>query len=169
MALTTNQNFLSPVGFRLTLRRAPNLEFFLSQVEIPTITLANVVQPNPLVNIHHPGDRLDFSDLSLTFRVDEDMQNYLEIYNWLMGLGFPETPTQYRQLVEKPATDEQGIMSDGSILVLTSNNNANVRFSFVDMFPTSLSSLNFNVSETDLNYLEASVVFRYRNFTIEKL
>ena len=45
-----------------------------------------------------PGDRLTYGDFSLRFLVDENMENYMSVHNWLTGLGFPETAQQFRDL-----------------------------------------------------------------------
>ena len=162
--LTTNVNFLSPLGFRFQLNRAPNVEYFCQAATLPTISMTEILQPNPLAQIPRPGDRLSYEPFSLRFRVDENMKNYLEIHNWLIGLTAPNKLKQYADLVKGP-----GILSDGSIMVLTSNQNPSIRIAFEDMFPLSLSPLAFDVTQTDIEYLEAEVAFRYRQFTIENL
>ena len=62
-----------------------------------------------------------------------------------------------------------GRFSDGSLLILSSNNNPRIRIAFEDMFPLSLSPLAFDVTQTDVEYLQSDVTFRYRRFTVEKL
>jgi len=159
--LTTNINFLSPLGFRFLLKRAPNLEYFCQAVTLPAISTSEVIQPNPLANVYRPGDRITYEPFSLRFRVDEDMKNYLEIHDWMVGIGHPENLQQYRDLAEK--------VSDGSMMILSSNSNPSIMISLYDMFPTSLTPLNFDVTQTDIEYLEAEVTFRYRQFIVEKL
>jgi len=90
------------------------------------------------------------------------MKNYLEIYNWIIGLGHPENFRQYKNL----DTSRASIYSDGALIILSSNNNPIVRISFEDMFPLSLSPLAFDVTQTDIEYLQAEVTFRYRQFTV---
>ena len=137
--VTDNINFLSPLGFRFIMNRAPN----------------------PVGALPRFGDRITYEPFNLRFRVDEDMNNYLEIHDWLVSIGHPEKLEQFN--------DVQNKLSDGSILVLTSNSNPHIRVSFEDMFPLSLTPLQFDVTQTDIEYLEAEVVFRYRKFSIEKL
>jgi len=40
---------------------------------------------------------------------------------------------------------------------------------FKNMYPISLSQLDFNVNDTDLTYLTADVTFVYQNYTIETI
>jgi hypothetical protein len=86
-----NRNFLSPTGFKFSLKRTPKVAFFCNSANIPDITLGIAVQPTYLKDIELPGDKLIFGDLTLRFLVDEDLKNYLEIQNWMRGLGYPES------------------------------------------------------------------------------
>jgi hypothetical protein len=156
--LSQNINFLSPLGFRFLLNRTPNVEYFCQSATLPTISMSELIQPTPFVNIPRPGDKIVYEPLTLRFRVDENMTNYLEIFNWIISLGKPENFNQYQEK-----------LSDGSILLLSSNNNPKIRIAFQDMFPLSLSPLNFDVTQADVEYLEADVMFRYRIFTVENL
>lgn len=85
----TNPNFLSPLGFKFVIKKLPNVNYFCQSVQIPTISMTVIEQSSPLLNIPRFGDRITYDQLSLKFRVDENMANYLEIHNWLIGLGPP--------------------------------------------------------------------------------
>jgi hypothetical protein len=162
--LTTNINFLSPLGFRFQLTRAPNVEYFCQSATLPTISMVEILQPNPLAQLTRPGDRITYEPFSIRFRVDEEMKNYLEIHNWIIGLGHPDNLNQYKTL-----NQGAGIYSDGSLVILSSNNNPKVRIGFQNLFPLSLSPLTFDTTQTDIEYLEAEVTFRYLKFTVEVL
>ena len=109
------------------------------------------------------------------------MTNYQEIYDWMIGLGFPDNFSQYKDIqqsttggIRKTAsasnqTKAGNIYSDGSLIVLTSNNNANIRIAFFDLFPVGLTALEFDVTQTEIAYLEATASFRYRKFTIDNI
>ena len=173
-ALTGNLNFLSPIGFRFQLQRAPNVEYFCQAVTLPTISIGEIPQMNAFVNIPRPGDKVTYGEFTMRFRIDEDMTNYLEIHDWIEALGHPEDLSQYKTL--NPMSPEarteaflSDVYSDGSIIVLSSNNNANIRISFHNMFPLSLGAISFDTTITEIEYLEAEVSFAYRKFEIEKL
>tara|TARA_R110001632_G_scaffold20457_4_gene61217 strand:+ start:2508 stop:2870 length:363 start_codon:yes stop_codon:yes gene_type:complete len=119
-----------------------------------------------------PGTKLSFDTLNISFIVNEDMENYLEIYNWLKGLGFPESYSQYSALSSQApdlAPKATDVYSDASLMVMSSNHNPNIKINFQDMFPISLSDLTFDSTLSDVEYLKATVTFRYRLYTIEKL
>ena len=86
-----NRNFLSPTGFKFTLSRAPKVSFFSNSAVIPGLTLGTAVQPTYLKDIDRPGEKIEFEDFTLRFLVDENLENYMEIQNWIRGLGFPES------------------------------------------------------------------------------
>jgi len=163
-----NRNFLSPVGFKFTLSKEPKVAFFCNSARIPEITLSLVQQPSYLKDLDVPGGKLQYGDLILRFLVDEDMNNYMAVHNWLTGLGFPETTKQYKDLItnEDNILDPKKAFSDGSLYILDSSYNTSAVVKFKDLFPVSLSSLEFNSTQTDIQYFTADVSFKYTVYTI---
>lgn len=161
-----NRNFLSPVGFKFTLARFPKVSFFCNSAKIPEITLQTIQQPTYLKTIDVPGDELTFGDFTLRFLVDESLENYMAIHNWLYGLGAPETLAQYAQLIDGDLRDEKKAFSDGTLRILNSNYRDVALVKFKDLFPISLNSLDFEAQETDIRYFTADVTFKYTVYTI---
>jgi hypothetical protein len=166
-----NRNFLSPVGFKFSLAKEPKVAFYCSSARIPEITLSLEVQPSYLKDIDVPGDKLTYGDLILRFMVDENMENYMAIHNWLTGLGFPETTDQYNDLISlvndvTQPQDPKRAFSDGSLYILNSNYNTTAVVKFKDLFPVSLSSLEFDATQTDIQYFTANVSFKYTVYNI---
>jgi|TARA_B100001939_G_scaffold44422_1_gene34259 hypothetical protein len=168
-----NRNFLSPVGFKFTLARAPKLAFFTNSVNLPGVSLGVAEQSSYLRMIPVPGDMMDFNDFELRFLVDEDLQNYLEIQNWIRGIGFPDSLNeiyefqQENNLTGKPFTENtMNLYSDGTLQILTSSDNIQYNVKFRDMFPISLSDINFDATDTDIQYFTANVTFKYSIYDI---
>ena len=163
-----NRNFLSPIGFKFTLAKEPKVTFFSNSARIPEIALGTAIQPSYLKDIDVPGDKLQYGDFALRFLVDENMVNYMKIHNWMRGLGYPETTKEYKDLT----TNSQGIrdseeaFSDGSLHILNSNYRDVAIVKFSDLFPIALTSLDFEASDTDVNYFTAEVVFKYTVYNI---
>jgi len=167
-----NKNFLSPVGFRFILNRAPKVVFFSNQASIPGLNLGVAEQPTYLKDIPQPGDKLEFGDLTLRFLVDEDLENYLEIQHWLRGLGFPDSLKEiYEWQSSNPNAPSSTLnyTSDGTLNVLSSSSVANFKVKFLDMFPVSLSDLDFDATDSDIDYLTANVTFKYTIYNITDL
>ena len=141
-----NRNFLAPVGFKFTLAKYPKLSFFSNSARIPELSLGTAVQPSYLKDIDIPGEKLTYGDLTIRFLVDENMKNYMAVHNWLKGVGFPETPQQFKdQTTDKDGLrDEKEVFSDGSLHILNSNFQDVAIVKFSDLFPVGLTSLQFD-------------------------
>ena len=163
-----NRNFLAPVGFKFTLAKYPKVDFFSNSARIPEISLGTAVQPSYLKDIDIPGEKLTYGDLTIRFLVDENMENYMAMHNWLKGIGFPETPQQFKdQTTDKDGLrDEKEVFSDGSLHILNSNFQDVAIVKFNDLFPVGLTSLEFDATETDINYFTAEATMRYTVYNI---
>ena len=180
----TKFDYASPTQFKFQLTKLPKVEYFTTACNIPGISLSSALQPTPLKDIPLPGDTVEFNDLEITFLVDENLENYREIHGWMYGIGFPKDRKQYSALVDAnkdrfPTTGKDSqthdagkvkygampigpIFSDATLNVLTSKNTANIEVRFSDVFPTALSGLNFDQQADDVNYLSATVTFKYK-------
>jgi hypothetical protein len=168
----TNMNFLSPVGYKFLLSRAPNVEFFVQRVSLPSLDLPVATQSTPFVSVPKPGNRLEFGNLTVTFKVNENLDNYREIYNWLVALGRPQSFNQYT-LEDRPfkATDEQKdtTVSDITLTFLTSAMNGNIEFTMRDCFPTNLTDLEVDSTVSDIEYITATATFAVRDYIINEI
>ena len=147
--LTSNKNFLSPVGFRLTIdsTKYPNLEYFCTGVTLPEISISGMPIPYRGTTANFTGDRVEFADFTITFPITEDMDNYKETFNWIEDMT---------------ASDEVEI-SDAILSIFTSKNNVGKRIQFRDCFPISLSGIEFSTNG-DFEFLQADVTFKYTTF-----
>ena len=170
-----NRNFLSPTGFKFILDRSPKVAFFCNQANIPDLNLGVAIQPSYLKDIDTPGDKIVFGDLNIRFLVDENLENYMEIQNWIRGLGYPENLQQFADLQNQGlirgnyTQDRQNIYSDGTLQVLTSSSIPNFQVVFKDLFPYSLGTLTFDATQTDVQYFTADVGFKYTIYSITDL
>ena len=163
-----NRNFLSGVGFKFNLAKFPKVDFFSNSARIPELNLELTQQPSYLKTIDVPGERLTYGDLTLRFLVDENMENYISVYTWLKGLGFPESTKEFKDLT----TDRDGIRDpkeafcDGTLRILNSNYREVAQVKFKDLFPTSLTSLDFDATNTDVQYFTAEASFKYTIYNL---
>lgn len=166
-----NYNHLSALNFKFNLKRAPNVNFFVTQANIPGVSLGIANQPSPFKNVPRPGDKIEYGTFDLTFRIDEDMNNYLEIYNWMIALGFPDNFNQYAAIkaADQDIGGGQGLVSDATLTLLTSAKNSNIDIVFEDMFPTQLTDVVFNLESSDVEYILATASFAFKNFTLTRL
>ena len=159
-----NINYLSPVGFRFFVDILPNTNWFLTSANLPGFTLSEISHPTPLMQAASPGNDLTFEPLNVTFLVDEDLANWREMYDWMVGLAFPESYEQF-----KARKAEGKILSDATLTILNSNMVPNYHIIFKDLFPTSLSEVLFDSASADIEGIKATATFRYLNYTYEKV
>ena len=166
-----NRNFLSPTGFKFGLKRSPGVAFFCNQANIPSLDLGVAEQPSYLKDIPLPGDKMQFGDLNLRFLVDEDLVNFMEIQNWMRGLGFPESLAEFNDLKNQAILGPMGkstddVYSDGTLQILSSNLIPKFQVVFNDLFPYSLSTVTFDATDTDIEYFTADVSFKYTIYEV---
>ena len=157
------QNYLSPVEFRFVIERLPNVTFFTQGVSLPGVNVQPVERGTPFKAMYFSGDRLTYDQFSVTFRVDENMESYKEIYNWMVGLSFPDNYEQHAAL----GRAENKFYSDGSLLVMSNGKNPNILYNIKDMFPVSLSPVDLDTTVGDIQYVTATVTFQIASYDIE--
>ena len=185
----SKNDYASPIQFRFKCTKLPLVEFFVQSANIPGINLGSATQTNPLYDIPLPGDKITYAALDMSFLVDENLNNYKEIHDWILGLGFPSNNQQFQDLQSAGSDrfpgssrstaatgtstpqplNEGGIYSDAILTVLNSKNIAKTEIRFQNVYPTSLGGLNYDVRQTDVDYLNASVSFNYMNYDIVQI
>jgi len=158
-----NRNFLSGVAFKFNLAKFPKVDFFSNSAIIPVLNLELAQQSSYLKNIDVPGERLTYGDFTLRFLVDENMENYKSVYDWLTGLGFPETTKEFADIIKDSdgQTDPKEAFCDGTLRILNSNYREVAKVKFTDLFPVSLTSLDFDATNTDVQFFTAEATFKY--------
>ena len=159
----TKLDYADPTKFKFNILKLPKVEYFCTAVNLPGVSLTdNYTQPTPFRDIPLPGEKLSYDRLTMTFLVDENLENYQEIHGWLRGLGFPGGYQEFKTLLDAGidrfptsknsvlgdagrskfgAPSTGGVFSDATLSILTSKNNAVVDVRFRDVFPISLSGL----------------------------
>lgn len=165
MVQNIKQNYLSPVEFRFVIKRLPYTTFFTQSVSLPGVSINPVEQSTPFKNLYFTGDKLLYDQFTVNFRVNENMDNYMEIYNWMVGLSFPENFEQFANLDDS----QDGLYSDASVLVMNSGRNPNILYKFKDIFPINLSNLDLDTTVADIDYVPANVTFQIGSYDIEVL
>jgi hypothetical protein len=166
-----NTNPLSPNGFRFTIEKLPEVEYFCQEINIPGITLGEPIFATPFRSIPVPGDMLTYDTLNLKFLVSADMENYISIYNWIVALGFPESYDQYVNYISASQLGSLGELaknySIGTMQILTNTNTPLRTMTIYDLFPVSLGSLTFLSTNQDVQYLVGDATFRFSYYTFD--
>lgn len=154
MSLTLNKNFLSPNGFRLTIhsQQFSNVEYFCINSPLPAISANEVNLPFRNRQNAYPGEKIQYSPLDIRYQVTENMDNYIELFNWMVANSQTEEVHQY----------------DITLHILSSSNNVVRQIKFADAFPVSLGAIDFHTQNTDVEYVVGDASFMYSHFEFIK-
>ena len=171
MALNPDEiNQLNVVSFQTNFTRLPNVNFFAQRVNIPAVNLGLYLQPTPLSDAPTEGDKLTFEQFTMNFIVNEDLSNYLEIYNWMIAIGFPDNHNQFNLDQSLKNNSDNTIRSDMNIVINTNKSNPNYSITFRDAFPVSLGSIELDAAATSLEPILVDATFEFvGSFSIEKI
>ena len=184
----TKLDYASPTQFKFSINQLPKVEFFTVSANRPDLTLAYVVIPTPFKPIPVLGQNLTYGNLSITFIVDEFLENYRELHEWLTGIGFPKDRKQFSEFrsntanrgtaSKTPVADvgavgksvsDSAMFSDATLTVLSNKNNPIVEVRFANMYPVSLGALEFSQQASDVEYITVQADFTYQIYEIVAL
>lgn len=167
-----NTNPILPNKFSVNFARMPNLTYFCQTVSLPGLSMGEAIRNTPFIDLYSPGDKLIYDLLTFTFMVDENLQSWLEIHDWIRAMAFPTDFQEYRNLprLNRVADSREDFpqFSDATLNILTSSYNQNYKVKFADCFPISLSAVTFSSTDSPDNFITADVSFRFSYFNIEK-
>ena len=152
-------NNLNNNNFHFEIKELPTVSLFAQEFTIPGISLGRASVPNPNVDFNVPGEKIEYEDLSITFMIDEYLKNYIEVFAWMVGLGFPESTDQFRAIVNRETPYNE--TSDIICTVTTNKFNPHHEIVFVDCFPVNLSPIDFTNVDVTVTPLQATVIFDY--------
>ena len=178
--VTTTYDYLRPNAFRFSIKDLPRTSFTCQSANLPDMQLGFATQPTPFVDIPTMGDKINFGEFTIRFLVSEDMANYLELYRWLLALGFPNDYSQFKAFANRRPSrfpfvtklsgkEEVLAYSDGTLTILDSTNNPKVNIIFKNLFPISLQALDFDIASQTVEYFTAIATFKYTIFEVEPL
>ena len=187
-----NLDYLSPTQFKFNIHQLPKVEFFCTAANVPSINLGEAIFPTPYKQIPVMGDTLTYDNLSISFIVDENLENYIELHEWLTAIGFPKDREQFTTFRSSTAdspvitqgvsddrglttgssqlsTSARGMFGDAILTILTNKNNPVVEVRFQDLFPVALGALDFTQVATDVEYISVTADFSYKIYEIVTL
>ena len=183
----TKLDYASPTQFKFGIHQLPLVEYFVTAVDLPDVSLGTTVQNTPFKDIPIPGEKLTYAPLTVTFLVDEYLENYVSLHNWMTGIGVPTKREQFKTFrdvksntqtdtIPTPPIDKVGnatpdrtIYSDAYLMILSNKNNPIVQIDFQDIFPVNLGALSYDQGATDVEYLSVTATFEYKIFTLTTL
>ena len=144
-----NMNPLADVQFKFDIAALPETSFFVQTVALPGISLTPMEVGFPQrQGVARNTGVIQYEELTIAFLVDEYLKNWMEVYNWMLG-----NPSE----------------TSGVLTILSSSMNPTMEAHFKQLFPISLSAMDFDSTTADPTYHQASVSFKYTEYTIKSL
>lgn len=155
--------------------------YFCQQANLPGVSLTEIPKPTPFVEMYLPGEKLVYETLNITFLVDEDLQAWTQIHDWMRGITFPNNFEEYLNMQATVAQTSSlnrfvpssslagGQYTEATMTIHTNKNNPNFRVKFVDVFPVSLSTIIFNTGDSADNVVTADATFRFTYYNYERI
>ena len=181
-------DYASPTQFRFGIHQLPKVEFFTVSANLPGVSVPTTTLATPFTDISIMGEKTEFENLTISFIVDEYLENYISLHNWLTGIGFPKSRSQFSTFRDitsdtpdsqkgvstdigdvKQSTPDKSMYSDAFLMILSNKNNPIVEVNFHNVYPISLSALDFSQAATDVEYMTASAEFAYQIYEITTL
>jgi hypothetical protein len=156
-----NINFLMPTGFSIYIDKIPETLFRCTELEIPQIISNFTIINTPMIDYPVPGEKLEYGILTITFIVDEEMKNFLELSSWLMNMSNPESlDNNDRYLSYHMFNNFSTNFSDGILTIFTNNNHPNIQIQILDMFPISVSAISLQTDVDGIQYKSCTSTFK---------
>jgi hypothetical protein len=181
---TTNPSsvfdYLRPNAFRFVIKDLPKVAYTCQSANLPGLQLGFALQPTPFIDLPRIGDKLQYDEFTIRFLIAEDMSNYVELLEWIVALGFPESYNNYSKFVGERlnrfpfvkinnGTFETLAYSDGTLTILDSANTPKTNIILKDMFPISVQALDYDITSSSVDFLVGIASFKYRTFDIQPL
>ena len=175
-----NLDLARPTQFRFSILKIPNTEYFIQEVNLPGIAFSgDAVLNTRFTSLNMMGDTVNYEPLEISFSVQENLSNWREIHDWMVGIGFPENSEQFSQAISEAKATRTSVssrtanvstlQSDATLMIMTNKNNPTVKVNFKNVYPTSLSGVSFDTKDTDAQNLTATMTMNYDYYNLEVL
>lgn len=164
-------NFLPADGFRLSVDKFPSIGPLAQGVYIPGMIMGEANIATPFVDYSLVGDKIVFEKLNITLAMDENMEVFREINQWIRGMGFPASFEQFgkTQLAHRTKKVLDDLYSDISLIILNSKSNPNMQIRYFDAFPISTGGFQMDTTNSDTPHITIDVAFTFRDFEISRI
>jgi hypothetical protein len=156
-----NTNLLQPTKFLLTFSRIATTQYFCQTVNLPGVSLGEVVRVTPFLDMYSPGTKLTYEPLEMEFMVDEELLSWKNLYDWFTSMADPDG-FEKRDVSRELQTIKY--FSDATLTVLSALNNPILRIQYTNVFPLTISDIQFDTTRSADTIITAKATFRYQSY-----
>jgi hypothetical protein len=155
-------NPMMNTSFKFILAKVPTMTYFCQRVNVPSLNLEGVEQPTRFgTRLYAAGDSYNYEDLSVDFLVDENMKNWLEIYDWLRSCANLKDTKEFEE--------KERHTTDGELLILNSAYKPIKSISFNNIIPTSIGAIQFDSTTAETEPITSSATFKFSSYEIKSI
>jgi hypothetical protein len=135
-------------------------ELYIKSVNFPGLDVSYTESDYLNYHINHPISRInqDLSDLSITFKLSEDMLNYHYLYSWIHAL-------RNQKNIDGKKFFRQNMIDDIKIIFLDNEKREKVKYIYTNCFISNISSLSLEYGTADEMTFEVS--FKIEDYNVE--
>jgi hypothetical protein len=156
-----NTNLLQPTKFLLTFSRIATTQYFCQTVNLPGVSLGEVVRVTPFLDMYSPGTKLTYEPLEVEFMVDEELLSWKNLYDWFTSMADPDG---FEKRDGSRELQTIKYFSDATLTVLSALNNPILRIQYTNVFPLSISDIQFDTTRSADTIITAKATFRYQSY-----
>ena len=156
-----NTNLLQPTKFLLTFSRIATTQYFCQTVNLPGVSLGEVVRVTPFLDMYSPGTKLTYEPLEMEFMVDEELLSWKNLYDWFTSMA---DPAGFEKRDVSRELQSIKYFSDATLTVLSALNNPILRIQYTNVFPLSISDIGFDTTRSADTIITAKATFRYQSY-----
>jgi hypothetical protein len=128
---------------------------------LPGVSLGEVVRVTPFLDMYSPGTKLTYEPLEVEFMVDEELLSWKNLYDWFTSIGDPDG-FEKRDGSRELQTIKH--FSDATLTVLSALNNPILRIQYTNVFPLTISDIQFDTTKSADTIITARATFRYQSY-----
>jgi len=129
-------------------------ELYIKTINFPSLDVQFVESDFKNYHINHPISKInnDLSDITITFKLSEDMLNYHYIYNWMKGL-------RNQININSEKYFRQNFIDEFKIIFLDNEKRPNVKYTYKNCFVSNISSLNLTQGISDELTFDVTLIY----------
>ena len=151
IGLDNSLSFAKENSFALTINRFNGINLNCNRVSIPGISVTEIVQSTPSLDINTPSNKIAYEPFSFSFLVDEDYKNYVQVFNLFL---------------EYQINDEDRF--DFSVIIPNNHGRAGISVNFISSYFLSIDSLDLTAETTKANEIPCNCVIRFNTMNIQE-
>lgn len=157
-----NKNILYSTHYIFNISRISTVSYFCQEVELPGARITAIVQPTIFNPIKRPGGAIEHDFLRIKFLVDEKMDSWKELFNWINECSDYVDFSKYLPPSEHFA-------QNATVFALNSNNQPQSLCKFTNLFPVSLGSLKWKSTDPRTEQIYCDAMFAFTSYEINNL